>query len=218
MNDINRSPPEELITGPEVTPAWRRSLTTRRVLVVIAVLLAFALLAWLLTPKGGTKAPAGRFARRRTDAGGDRHRTHGRHADHAHRPRRRDAAGHGDGAEPDQRPDHAHLLQGGSDGQGRRSADPDRSATLPGGARAGARGARARQGAARQRAHRPGSLPDALRHRIPSPSSSSPRRSRWSRRTRATSRPTRARSMRRNSIWSTATSSRRSAGASVCSR
>jgi multidrug efflux system membrane fusion protein len=32
------------------------------VLVVIAVLLAFALLAWLLTPKGGTKAPSGRFA------------------------------------------------------------------------------------------------------------------------------------------------------------
>ena len=32
-------------------------------LVVIAVLLAFALLAWLLTPKGGTKAPSGgRFA------------------------------------------------------------------------------------------------------------------------------------------------------------
>jgi multidrug efflux system membrane fusion protein len=62
MNDINRSPPEVLITGPDVTPAWRRSLTTRRVLVVIAVLLAFALLAWLLTPKGGTKAPGGRFA------------------------------------------------------------------------------------------------------------------------------------------------------------
>ncbi|HEV3287122.1 MAG TPA: biotin/lipoyl-binding protein, partial [Steroidobacteraceae bacterium] len=62
MNDINRSPPEVLITGPDVTPAWRRSLTTRRVLVVFAVLLAFALLAWLLTPKGGTKAPAGRFA------------------------------------------------------------------------------------------------------------------------------------------------------------
>ena len=61
MNDINRSPPEELITGPEVTPAWRRSLTTRRVLVVIAVLLAFALLAWLLTPKAG-------YARPRPDA------------------------------------------------------------------------------------------------------------------------------------------------------
>ena len=62
MNDINRFPPPEVIPGTDVTPTWRSSLTTRRVLVVIAVLLAFALLAWLLTPKA-SKAPAGgRFA------------------------------------------------------------------------------------------------------------------------------------------------------------
>ena len=62
MNDINRSPPPEVIPGTDVTTTWRSSLTTRRVLVVIAVLLAFALLAWLLTPKGSKTPSGGRFA------------------------------------------------------------------------------------------------------------------------------------------------------------
>ncbi|HSY05846.1 MAG TPA: MdtA/MuxA family multidrug efflux RND transporter periplasmic adaptor subunit [Steroidobacteraceae bacterium] len=62
MNDINRSPPPEVIPGTDVTTTWRSSLTTRRVLVVIAVLLAFALLAWLLTPKGSKAPSGGRFA------------------------------------------------------------------------------------------------------------------------------------------------------------
>ena len=41
---------------------WRRHLAGRRVPVIVAALLLLVLLAWLLTPKGGTKAPGGRFA------------------------------------------------------------------------------------------------------------------------------------------------------------
>ena len=62
MNDENRylrPPPPADAT---VQPAWRRLIgTQRRVLTIVAVLLAIALLAWLLTPKA-TRAPAGRFA------------------------------------------------------------------------------------------------------------------------------------------------------------
>jgi membrane fusion protein, multidrug efflux system len=41
--------------------AWREVLLTRRVLVIVVVLMAMVLLAWLLTPKA-TAPPAGRFA------------------------------------------------------------------------------------------------------------------------------------------------------------
>src|ERR1700733_4446738 len=45
------------------TPAgWRRHFTARNVVIIVAALLALALLAWALTPKGGTKAAGGRFA------------------------------------------------------------------------------------------------------------------------------------------------------------
>jgi membrane fusion protein, multidrug efflux system len=61
MNDINRDLHDDVLVDRETRPAWRNLLATRRVLVIVAVLLAFALLAWLLTPKG-TRAPTGRFA------------------------------------------------------------------------------------------------------------------------------------------------------------
>jgi membrane fusion protein, multidrug efflux system len=64
MNDINRDQPMSL-TSPsdsETRPGWRERLRTRPVLVIIAVLLAFVLLAWLLTPKGARAPAGGRFA------------------------------------------------------------------------------------------------------------------------------------------------------------
>jgi multidrug efflux system membrane fusion protein len=64
MNDINREAPSlpEILRDSDTRAAWQRRLTThRRWLVIVAVLLAFALLAWLLTPKA-TRPPAGRFA------------------------------------------------------------------------------------------------------------------------------------------------------------
>jgi membrane fusion protein, multidrug efflux system len=63
MNDINRDPPPlpANLTDSDTRPAWQRlSGKQRRVLAIVAVLLGFALLAWLLTPKA-TRAPAGRF-------------------------------------------------------------------------------------------------------------------------------------------------------------
>jgi len=62
MNDINRYPTQGDALESDTRPAWRRSLTGRRVLVIVAVLLLLVLLAWLLTPKGGSKPPGGRFA------------------------------------------------------------------------------------------------------------------------------------------------------------
>lgn len=62
MNDVNS------VFSPAGTPssmtdrAWQRVRTVPRLVIVIAVLVAFALLAWLLTPKGAHKPPAGRFA------------------------------------------------------------------------------------------------------------------------------------------------------------
>ena len=57
MNDENR-----YLAAPVDTPrGWRERLLTRRVLVIIALVIALALVAWLLTPKA-TKRPAGRFA------------------------------------------------------------------------------------------------------------------------------------------------------------
>ena len=62
MNDINRDLHDDALVERETRPAWRKApATRRRALVIVAVLLAFALLAWLLTPKG-TQVPAGRFA------------------------------------------------------------------------------------------------------------------------------------------------------------
>jgi multidrug efflux system membrane fusion protein len=62
MNDENRYLHPAVLTDQDTRPAWQRLLATRRVLIVVAVLLAFALLAWLLTPRGGNAPPAGRFA------------------------------------------------------------------------------------------------------------------------------------------------------------
>src|SRR5580700_6610118 len=215
MNDINRSPPEVLITGPDVTPAWRRSLTTRRVLVVIAVLLAFALLAWLLTPKGGTKAPAGRFAGggpmpvvTATVQSGDMPIT---------------LIGLG-AVTPLATVTVQSQISGQimhisfKEGQTVKASDPlilidPRPYQV---ALEQAEGALARDKALLANARIDWIATRLSGHRIPSPSSSSPRRSRWSRRTKATSRPTRARSMQRSSTWCTATSSRRSAAASAC--
>ena len=61
MNDETRYRPAAPIESPS-QPDWRTHVRTRRgVLTIVAVLLAFALLAWLLTPRA-TRPPAGRFA------------------------------------------------------------------------------------------------------------------------------------------------------------
>ena len=61
MNDENRylQPPAPPETG--TRPAWQQRLLSRRTLVIVAVLVGLALLAWLLTPKA-TNAPTGRAA------------------------------------------------------------------------------------------------------------------------------------------------------------
>jgi len=57
MNDENR-----YLAAPVDTPrGWRERLLTRRVLVIVALIIALALVAWLLTPQA-TQRPAGRFA------------------------------------------------------------------------------------------------------------------------------------------------------------
>lgn len=64
MNDENRDLPNPPVvrTDPAARPAWREYLATRKVLVIIAILLAFVLLAWLLTPsKTAGPAAGGRF-------------------------------------------------------------------------------------------------------------------------------------------------------------
>jgi len=58
MNDENRYLPTRAAETPH---GWRELLLTRRVLIIVAVLLALVLVAWLLKPKA-TRAPAGRFA------------------------------------------------------------------------------------------------------------------------------------------------------------
>lgn len=57
MNDDNRY----LATPVDAPQGWRERLLTRRVLVIVALIIALALVAWLLTPKA-SKRPAGRFA------------------------------------------------------------------------------------------------------------------------------------------------------------
>src|ERR1700728_2056466 len=63
MNDENRysAPSPAGLADTDARPQWQRRLRSRRVLVIIAILVAIALLAWLLTPKL-THAPGGRFA------------------------------------------------------------------------------------------------------------------------------------------------------------
>ena len=64
MNDIHRpDDPEPVLASPiaSTTGEPERHHRLRRVALVVAVLLALGLLAWLLTPKA-TKAPGGRFA------------------------------------------------------------------------------------------------------------------------------------------------------------
>jgi multidrug efflux system membrane fusion protein len=64
MNDINR-PYSPTVGAPDsaIRPAWRKFLDThRRAVLVVAILLAFLLLAWLLTPHGGKQPSGGRFA------------------------------------------------------------------------------------------------------------------------------------------------------------
>jgi multidrug efflux system membrane fusion protein len=59
MNDENRFPGPNL-TDSGARPGWRERLLTRRVLVIVAVLVGLVILAWLLTPKA-SHAPSGRF-------------------------------------------------------------------------------------------------------------------------------------------------------------
>ncbi len=63
MNDENRysAPGPAVLADTDARPEWQKRLRSRRVLVIAGVLLAIALLAWLLTPKA-THPPAGRFA------------------------------------------------------------------------------------------------------------------------------------------------------------
>jgi multidrug efflux system membrane fusion protein len=64
MNDENRLSPSPATVGqPDARPAWQRLATAhRRTLIVAAILIAFILLAWLLTPHSGPSPPGGRFA------------------------------------------------------------------------------------------------------------------------------------------------------------
>src|SRR5580658_9286727 len=61
MNDENRFLPPSVVSDPDVRTSWRESFTTRRVLLIVAVLLVLALLGWLLTPKATRNPTGGRF-------------------------------------------------------------------------------------------------------------------------------------------------------------
>lgn len=61
MNDINRYPPQGGPIGTETESAGRRLFAARRLPIIVVGLLLLVLLAWLLTPKAGTKPPTGRF-------------------------------------------------------------------------------------------------------------------------------------------------------------
>ncbi|HWZ64353.1 MAG TPA: MdtA/MuxA family multidrug efflux RND transporter periplasmic adaptor subunit [Steroidobacteraceae bacterium] len=62
MNDVNRFPSPAGTPSSTADRVWHRMRTAPRLAIVIAILVAIVLLAWLLTPRGGQKAPAGRFA------------------------------------------------------------------------------------------------------------------------------------------------------------
>ena len=61
MNDENRSP-HSVLSDSDTRPAWVKGLFTRRVLIIVAVLVGLAILAWLLTPKATQPSAGGRFA------------------------------------------------------------------------------------------------------------------------------------------------------------
>jgi multidrug efflux system membrane fusion protein len=61
MNDENRSPHGVLIDT-DSRPAWLKALLTRRVLVIVLVLVGMVILAKLLTPKATQASGGGRFA------------------------------------------------------------------------------------------------------------------------------------------------------------
>jgi multidrug efflux system membrane fusion protein len=60
MNDENRFP-GPILSDSGTRPTWRERLLNRRVLIIVAVLVGLAILAWLLTPKA-SQAPTGRFS------------------------------------------------------------------------------------------------------------------------------------------------------------
>jgi multidrug efflux system membrane fusion protein len=62
MNDENRYLEPAVLTDQDARAPWLQSRRTRRVLVVIAVLAALVLLAWLLKPHGAPAPAGGRFA------------------------------------------------------------------------------------------------------------------------------------------------------------
>jgi hypothetical protein len=62
MNDENRFLHPNAVSEPDLKGGWRGSFTTRRVLVIVAVLLVLVLLGWLLTPKATRNPTGGRFA------------------------------------------------------------------------------------------------------------------------------------------------------------
>jgi membrane fusion protein, multidrug efflux system len=63
MNDINREQPASATSGGIHQQLWEKARTAPRWAIILAVLLALALLAWLLTPGKGARAGAGgRFA------------------------------------------------------------------------------------------------------------------------------------------------------------
>jgi multidrug efflux system membrane fusion protein len=61
MNDENR-PPHSALIDTDTRPAWVNVLLTRRVLIIVAVLVGLAIVAWLLTPKATQTGGGGRFA------------------------------------------------------------------------------------------------------------------------------------------------------------
>ena len=62
MNDIDRDQPQGDAIYRDTEPAWRRHLAGRRVPLIVAALVLLLVVAWLLTPKGGSKPAGGRFA------------------------------------------------------------------------------------------------------------------------------------------------------------
>jgi multidrug efflux pump subunit AcrA (membrane-fusion protein) len=61
MNDVKRINTEPVdAIGVHSESRWRRHFAGRQLLLILAVLLAMVLVAWLVTPKG-TKSPTGRF-------------------------------------------------------------------------------------------------------------------------------------------------------------
>src|SRR5579871_1245298 len=63
MNDFNRpESPGVPTSSAAAARAWQKVRTAPRWVIILGVLAAFVVLAWLLTPKAGTPPPAGRFA------------------------------------------------------------------------------------------------------------------------------------------------------------